>query len=129
MQGEVAAEDELVALLQDGGGRELQGRVLLDVQEVSALDVTVALLVAAGEARGLDRDGRGGVLRRGTVEDQGALELAEAAADGGDHRVLRGEAEGGVGGVDDPGAGGDGEVGHGVNPSEGEVVEHSTSSS
>ena len=41
----------------------------------------------------------------GAVDDGAALELVERAADLGDHRVPGDEADAGVGGVDDVGAG------------------------
>ena len=97
-------------VLPDRRGGEVHGGKPFDVKEVSALDVAVALLVAAREAGGLDGDrgSRGG--RVVAVQDERAREVAEAAADRGDHRVLGGEAEGAVGWVDDPSPGGRGEA-------------------
>ena len=59
------------------------------------LMLAVAMVTSATEAAGFD-----------AVEGQRAGEVGELAADGGDHGVLGGEADPGVAGVDDPGAGG-----------------------
>ena len=103
----------VVAGLVDAGGDEGDLRVLLDGEEVVAAQVAVALLVAGVDAGGLDGQLRGGLGEVVGVDDGGALELVERAADLGDHRVPGDEPDAGVGRVDDVGAGQVGEGGGG----------------
>src|SRR6185369_12905819 len=58
LDGQVAAHDVLVAVLDDLRAGEGQGGELLDVQEIRAADVCVAVGDAAVEALRPDRDGR-----------------------------------------------------------------------
>ena len=79
LEGEVALKDEAFLAALEGGGREGHRRVLLDLEEVGAADVRVALLLA-GVDRGQvnrGRDRRGQWVFGG---DDRALELVEAAA-------------------------------------------------
>ena len=89
---------------------KVDDRVVLDVEEVGRLQVAVAVGGAGVDRGGLHRGGRG---RGGEVLGDGdrALELAEVAADLGDHRVAGDEADLGVAGVEDVGTGG--QVGEG----------------
>src|ERR1700760_287073 len=104
LDGEVAVDEVLAALLAHAGGLEGDVGVLLDVQEVLAADVVVAVALAGGDRGGVD----GGVharLERGRAGDKGALNLLELAADLADHHVPDAEADLGVDRVDRPGAG------------------------
>src|SRR5690606_15492049 len=60
VQGQLTVDDVAVALGANTGRAELERRELLDVEELLALDVGVALLVLGVDAVGLD----GGVDRR-----------------------------------------------------------------
>src|SRR5262249_61774737 len=66
-------------------------RVMLDVEEVGALQVRVARRLAAPQAARVDRDleGRGGRVVR--VEVERAMNVLEVPADAGDHHVPRAE--------------------------------------
>src|SRR5262249_19835918 len=114
VQGEVAADLVLVlARAQHLRGLERERRVLVDLEEVRAPEVRVALLIAGVDAgrldRGVDLDRR----RIGLVEDDGAREVVEHAVDLGEE-VADLEAHLGVRGVDLPrGRRGRGERGRG----------------
>src|ERR1035441_5224048 len=94
---QVACDLEVVALGCDRLQRENNLGVLLGVEEVGALEMTIALLRVRRDARGLDghRATAGGRVVR-IVQLQGSGYLAEAATDGGDPEVLRAEGNGGV---------------------------------
>src|ERR1700761_220764 len=99
-----AVDVVLAAVLADASGLEGDVRVLLDVQEVLAADVVVAVFLAGGDRRGVN----GGVHARlefGRAGDEGALDRLELAADLADHHVTDAEADLGVDRVDRPGAG------------------------
>src|SRR5699024_2721311 len=103
VQRELTVDEVVVDVGADAGGAEAQRGVLLDVEEVGATDVLVALRVGGVDARGLD----GG--RHGGVEDvlgglDLALDLGELAADLGHAEVAHDEAHVGVYRVDGPGA-------------------------
>src|ERR1700761_393183 len=103
-EGQVAVDVVLAAVLADASGLEGDVRVLLDVQEVLAADVVVAVFLAGGDRRGVN----GGVHARlefGRAGDEGALDRLELAADLADHHVTDAEADLGVDRVDRPGAG------------------------
>ena len=74
----------------------VQGRVVLDVEEVGAAQVGVTLVLAGVDARGVDRHLHRGLL--GYLGDvHRSREGAEAAPDLGDHEVAGDELHGGVG--------------------------------
>ena len=77
--------------------------VVLDVEEVGGAQVAVAVRVAGVDRAEVDGRGGAGALER-VAGGQGALELAELAADLAD-QVADGEADLGVARVDGPGAG------------------------
>src|SRR5581483_457036 len=76
------------------------GRVGLDVEEVAGAQVLVAVGVAGVDAGSLDLEPDAAVGRVLLVEVDVAGVVGELAADGRDHRVLRGEAEPAVRRVD-----------------------------
>src|ERR1035438_8357764 len=94
VDGEVADDPEVVAVRRDRLQCEHDLRVLRDVEEVRALEMSVALLGAGGDARCLDGDRAapgGRVVRIIQLEIRG--HLAEAAAHGCDTEVLRAEGD------------------------------------
>ena len=94
--GEVAGDlGRAVAAELDAGAAEGDGRVGLDVEEVGAAQVAVALLVGAVDAGGLDRDRDRGLLGR-LADHELPVEVGEAPADLGDHQVPADELDGGV---------------------------------
>src|SRR6185503_14640227 len=106
LDGELALELVAVTLGDDVAGDEGDFRELLDVEEVFAADVAVAVGIAGVEARGLDR---GADLGVGHVlgEVQGGFCILELAADLADACVADGEGNLAVRVVEGPGAGGD----------------------
>src|SRR5579859_5008402 len=94
---QVTGDVEMVAGWRDRLQREHDLRVLLDVEEVGALEVPVAHLVVGRDARGLDGDGpaAGGRIVR-IVQLEVGLHLSEAATNGCDTEMLRAEADCGV---------------------------------
>src|SRR5699024_2131271 len=95
----------LFAVGLDRGRLERQLRMLFGEEEVSALEVAVALLVA-GADRGCGRlGGHGAVLER-VSDGHGTADLLEVAADLGHPGMAGGEGELRMDGVDVPGSGG-----------------------
>src|ERR1039457_2158553 len=92
--GQVAGHLVVVAVTLDRLEREHDFRGVLDIQEVGALQVAVALLRAGRDARGLNGDGAASgrrVVR--VVQFQVSGDLAEAATNGRDAKVLRAEGD------------------------------------
>src|SRR5438034_4105857 len=96
--GELAVEEEVVAVRADAGGPERQRRVRLDLEEVGAADVVVPVGLAGVHRAQVDGGGDAGLqrVRRG---DDGPFELVEAAADLAHHHVPDDEGHLGVHGV------------------------------
>src|SRR6202012_2130164 len=104
LEGEVALQDEAFLAGLERGGGEGHRRVLLDLEEVGAADVRVALLLAGVDRVEVNRggDGRGQRVLGG---DDGALERVEAATHLADHHVPDGKGNLRVDRVDRPRAG------------------------
>ena len=100
---QVADDDVVLAGLADLGGDERPLAELLDVEEVAALEVAVAVGVAGGDGGRVERDGDRGA-RQVVADDDGALGDRDGAADLGDAGVADRERGLGVRGVDGPGA-------------------------
>src|SRR5690349_18062251 len=103
--GEVAGGDDLIAVDLHGRAREGDAGVLCDLEEVGAAQVAVALVVAGGDAVGVDVHPEAAALGVLHVDRRAPGEDVEVPARGGDHRVLGGEAHGAVDRVDVPGPG------------------------
>src|SRR5699024_7237662 len=87
------------------GRLELQLRMLFGEEEVSALEVAVALLVAGADRGGGRLGGHRAVLER-VGDGDGTGDLLEVAADLGHPGMAGGEGELRMDGVDVPGSGG-----------------------
>src|SRR5699024_12590280 len=74
------------------GRLELQLRMLLGEEEVSALEVAVALLVAGADRGGGRLGGHGAVLER-VSDGHGTADLLEVAADLGHHGMAGGDGD------------------------------------
>src|SRR5665213_325158 len=104
LERELPIEDQIVAVLADAGGAVGHRGVGLDLEEVGAADVVVALGVAGVDRVELDRRGYRRV--RGVLASHNlAFELREAATDLRHDHVPDNEADIGVDRVDGPGAG------------------------
>src|SRR5215813_737255 len=76
--------DELEAL-----ARESNGRVVLDIEEVSALQVSVSGCLSAPEAGRVDRGLDGGGFRMVWIEVESSVNVLDEAAHAGHHHVAR----------------------------------------
>src|SRR5450756_1329156 len=100
--GEIAVDlPVVVAVVLHTRARERQLRVRVDLEEVRAAQMIVALLGARVDAGRLDRHARAR-LRRVLGDVQHAFELAEAALDLGHHQVTGLELDRRVRGVERP---------------------------
>src|SRR5947208_2105964 len=96
---------DIVVNLRDLRRGELDAGVDLDIEEVRAAQVRVAILVSGVDAVGIDRDADAAVVQVLLVEiDLAAVDL-EVAADVDHHRVLGSKADAAVRRVDVVGAG------------------------
>src|SRR4029078_13124274 len=96
LDGQVAGDGPVVAVAGDLGGDEGDLGVGLDVEEVGAVQVAVAVRDTGVDAAGLDVHGHLAGGRVLGVDDGVAAELLERAAHGGHHRVPGAEAEAAV---------------------------------
>src|SRR4051794_14591156 len=100
--GQLALDDQLLAVLLEVRGGEGDLRVTLRVEEVRALEVALELI--DGDLDGVDLDGARERRLAGLV-GQGGGQLVEVTAEGGQAGVLDGEGRLGVDGVQLPRAG------------------------
>ena len=100
LEGEVAIERVVIAGLPNARRGEGRRGVLLDVEEVSGLDVRVALLIAGID--GIDGNLRGHRRRAVVSDHDGAAERVEVASHLAHHEVTDRELDRRVNGVDGP---------------------------
>jgi len=78
----------------DLGGLENHGRILGDVEEISAHKVLVSVRFASIDGRRVDGDVNGRLGNVGIVNDHRAIELMKFTANGGDHEMRDGKLSG-----------------------------------
>src|SRR6187399_196413 len=99
---EPTLELEIFTALAGARRNEAHRRVVLDIEEVGAPEVGVALLLARVDGGHVDRNVDRGRLGARRIVARGAFELRELAAHVRDHQVPDGEPDVRVGGVDRP---------------------------
>lgn len=81
---------------------EGDGAVVLDVEEIGAAKMCVAIRLPGPKAGRVDLDFNGGVLRVCGIEIEAAMDVFEVPADVGDHHVAHAELRRGVPRFEEP---------------------------